>query len=509
MLARVTSYAIIGIEAYPIDVEVDAGSGLPAVNLVGLADTAVKESRIRVKSAIKNSGFRWPGGRLTINLAPSHLKKEGAAFDLPIAVGVLAATGQVDPQKLAAFCFLGELSLDGALRPCKGVLPASLALSRSDRRNLLVSEANAAEASLVESVHVWPMRSLKQVAEFLHEPQGCAPLRSDVRSMLDRPAEYPVDFSEIRGQQAAKRAIEIAVSGGHNLVMVGPPGSGKTMLAQRIPTIMPGLSPEEALQVTGIHSVMGMLGEKQSVVTAAPFRMPHHSISYAGLAGGGSPPRPGEISLAHRGVLFLDELPEFKRDCLEALRQPLESGLIHICRTRQSFVFPASFMLVCAMNPCPCGFYSSLDKACRCSTTRIDSYINKLSGPLLDRIDLHIELPAVRYRDLADTSSAETSAAIRERVCACRRIQHGRLADEGLFLNAQMTARQIQRHCPLSGEARELLRTAMTDLGYSARAYDKIIKISRTIADMDGADLITGTHVAEAVQYRNLDRKMF
>ncbi len=505
MLARVLSYGIVGIEAYPIEIEVDAGNGLPAVNLVGLADTAVKESRIRVKSAIKNSGFKWPGGRLTINLAPSHIKKEGAGFDLPIALGILAATGQVKAQPLASFCLLGELSLDGTLRPCKGVLPISIGISRTEIRQLIVPDQNAAEAALVATVKVWPMHTLKQVVEFLHEPQSYAPAHIDRDRLLEHNQNHPVDFSEIKGQQAAKRALEVAVAGGHNVLMIGPPGSGKTMLAQRIPTIMPAIGIEEALQITRIHSVAGLLPQKQGIIATAPFRMPHHSISYAGLAGGGPQPRPGEISLAHHGVLFLDELPEFKRDCLESLRQPLEDGCIHICRTQQSFIFPAAFMLVCAMNPCPCGYLTDPQKNCCCSPNRVQEYRSKVSGPLLDRIDIHIEMPPVNFKDLSAVAESEPSAEIRMRVAQARALQRQRFADEPVFSNSRMDSRLIKKCCRLQPQSLSLMKMAMEEMGLSARGYDKVLKVARTIADLACSDEILPEHLAEAVQYRSLE----
>jgi magnesium chelatase family protein len=472
-----------------------------------MADTAIRESKERVKSAIKNSGFDWPQERLTISLAPSDIKKEGACFDLAIALGVLAATEQLDKEKLEGYCVLGELSLDGSLRTCHGILPISLAMHRAGLKKIILPFQDANEAAIVAQNSVWPVRSLKETVQLLHDPGLTQPISVDVQVLFKESTRYPVDFSEVKGQYLAKRALEVAVSGGHNIAMIGPPGSGKTMLAKRIPTIMPEVTLEEALEVTKVHSVTGGVPIGSGLIATRPFRSPHHSISDVALIGGGSLPQPGEISLAHRGVLFLDELPEFQRKSLEALRQPLEDGSIRVSRIFKSFTFPANFMLVAALNPCPCGYYTDPKKACRCSTTQIARYVGKISGPLLDRIDIHIEIPAIKYKELADTKDAESSSAIKERVEKARALQRKRFREDKIFYNASMNTKLIKKHCVMETEARELLRLAMDELGLSARAYDKVLKVARTIADLAGCENIQAEHISEAVQYRSLDRQ--
>jgi magnesium chelatase family protein len=507
MISKTYSFGLLGLDAYPVEIEIDVANGLPTVNLVGLADTAIKESKERVRSAIKNSGFQWPAQRITINLSPSDVKKEGACFDLAIALGILAATGQINKNPLKDYSFLGELSLDGQLRPVHGVLTISLTLAKLPIRNLVLPEENAKEAAIIPEISAWPLKNLREVIQFLTDPGSRQPLKLEISQILKNNANYALDFSEVKGQYFAKRALEVAVSGGHNILMIGPPGSGKSMLAKRIPTIMPDVTIEEMLEITKINSILGTIASKDGIINTRPFRSPHQSISNIALIGGGSIPQPGEISLAHYGVLFLDELPEFRRDCLETLRQPLEEGIIRVSRILKSLTFPASFMLVAAMNPCPCGYLGDQRKACHCNSTQVARYRAKISEPLLDRIDIHIEIPAAKYQEISSNLPTESSAKIRERVNKTFAIQRKRLSSEGIFHNAQMSHKQVRKFCTLGKEENELLRMAITELQFSSRAYDKILKVSRTIADLTGSENIKTEHISEAVQYRSLDKQ--
>ncbi len=507
MLSKINSAGLMGIDGYLVTVEVDIGNGMPAFDVVGLPDTAVKESRERVRSALKNCGFTFPTKRITVNLAPANVKKAGAIYDLPICIGLLLSSEQLKAD-LSDYAFIGEIALSGELRSVEGALPMAISAQEAGIKNIIVPANNAREAAVVKGLNVYGATCLTDIVAHFTTENKLEKTQVDIDEIFRKQAETALDFADVKGQENAKFALEIAAAGGHNCLLIGSPGSGKSMLSKRLPSILPSLSFEEALEVTKVHSIAGLIPRDVSLITERPFRSPHHTISAIGLSGGGTFPRPGEISLAHNGVLFLDEFPEFKKDALEVLRQPLEDGVVTIARVNATLTYPSNTMLIAAMNPCRCGYFGDGTDRCKCTETQIKNYLGKISGPLLDRIDLHIEVPAVKYKEITDKTPAESSAEIKKRVEQARQIQKERFKDhKGVYCNAQMNEKMVAAYCALGEEETAVLKQAFDSLGLSARAHNRILKVARTIADLKESKDIKVEHLAQAIYFRSLDRK--